>query len=284
MYGYVSVNTSELKVRESEEYNARYCGLCDSLRRNFGRVGQLTLQHDMAFLVYLLSGLYEPEETSFEGRCIAHPMKKRAFIRSDISDYAADMNVLLAWFKLEDDKEDDNSKKARIMMAALRKGADRVRSKYPEKVEAINAAFSHLHRLEDEGSESLDEVSGSFGDVMAQVCDYRGDEWSGELRKVGYYLGKFIYIMDAYEDMEDDRKSGSYNCLIKIYDGFPSRDEAEYFVYGLLNMVMAECARAFEMLPIVNNVEVLRNIIYAGVWRRWTELHKDEIEAAQNAG
>lgn len=283
MYGYVSVNTAELKMREFDEYQAWYCGLCNCLKKDFGRAGQLTIQHDMTFLIYLLQGLYEPEEHSFDGRCIAHPAKKRTFIQSEISSYAADMNILLAWYKLVDDWEDDRSKKARVMMAALKKGAKKVQDKYPEKAKAVDTAFSRLSELEKGGSDMLDEVSGCFGDVMAEVCDYKNDEWSDELRRIGFYLGKFIYIMDAYEDMEADRKKGDYNCLIKIYDGFEKKEDAEEFVYRLLNMVMAECARAFEMLPIVKNAEVLRNIIYAGVWGKWTEMHREQCGCEENA-
>ena len=278
MYGYVSVNTSELKVREFDEYNAWYCGLCHCLKKGFGRAGQLIIQHDMTFLIYLLQGLYEPAESSFSGRCIAHPMKKRTFTVSDVSSYAADMNILLAWYKLVDDWEDDKSKKARVMMAALKKGAKRVREKYPKKAEAVEAAFNKLGELEKDGSDQLDAVSGCFGEVMAEVCDFRDDEWSDELRRIGFFLGKFIYIMDAYEDMESDKKTGSYNCLVNVYDGFEKKEDAEMFVYSLLNMVMAECAKAFEMLPIVRNAEVLRNIIYAGVWGKWSELHPEECQ------
>lgn len=278
MYGYVSVNTSELKMREFDEYQAWYCGLCNSLKKGYGRAGQLTIQHDMTFLIYLLQGLYEPQEHSFTGRCIAHPAKKRTFTQSEVSSYAADMNILLAWYKLKDDWEDDKSKKARVMMAALKKGAHRAMEKYPEKSEALEAAFEKLRKLENEKSESLDAVSACFGEVMAEVCDYKSDEWSDELRRIGFFLGKFIYIMDAYEDMESDKKTGDYNCLIKIYDGFEEKPQAEEFVYGLLNMVMAECARSFELLPIVKNAEVLRNIIYAGVWGKWAQLHPEECD------
>ena len=282
MYGYVSVNASELKMREFDEYNAWYCGLCSCLKKDFGRAGQLVIQHDMTFLIYLLQGLYEPGTRTFTGRCIAHPLKKRSFTQSEISSYAADMNILLAWYKLKDDREDDKSKKALVMMAALKKGAKRVREKYPEKAAAIEKAYGHLSSLEKAGCEALDEVSGSFGEIMAEVCDYKGDEWSDELRRIGYYLGKFIYIMDAYDDMESDKKKGDYNCLIKIYDGFKEKEEAEGFVYSLLNIVMAECARTFEMLPIVSNSEVLRNIIYAGVWSRWSEMHQEDCQSDES--
>ncbi len=273
MYGYVSVNTSELKMREFDEYNARYCGLCDSLRKNFGRAGQLTIQHDMTFLIYLLNGLYEPHESTFSGRCIVHPMKKRNFRRTDITDYAADMNVLLAWYKLVDDWEDDRSKKARIMMLALKKGASEVKEKYPEKSAKIGAAFTHLRSLEKESSSDVDTVSGCFGKVMAHVCDIYGDEWSGLLRKTGFYLGKFIYIMDAYEDMREDEKNNSYNPLIPKKNLFLSDEDFEVYVYTILNNIMAECAKYFEKLPVKRDLQILRNIIYAGVWRRWEEMH-----------
>lgn len=276
MYGYVSVNTSELKMREFDEYNARYCGLCDSLREGFGRVGQLTIRHDMTFLIYLLNGIYEPREKSFTGRCIAHPMKKRNFLKTDITDYAADMNILLAWYKLVDDWEDDRSKKARIMMAALKKGATDVKEKYPEKSAKIGAAFTHLRSLEQESSVDLDSVSGCFGKVMAHVCDIYGDEWSGLLRKTGFYLGKFIYIMDAYEDMREDEANNSYNPLLAKKNLFPSDEEFEIYIYTILNNIMADCAGAFEKLPVKKDAQIIRNIIYAGVWRRWEEMHTPE--------
>lgn len=273
MYGYVTVNSPELKVREQEEVNAWYCGLCSCLKDKFGRAGQLTINHDMNFLILLLNGLYEPKTEHFTGRCVIHPMTKRLFLTSEISRYAADMNILLAWYKVCDDWKDEKKIKARAMITGLRKSAGKVMDKYPKKAKSIRKAFKNLSVYEDGASEDLDIVSGQFGKVMAEVCDIYGDEWSAYLRRIGFSLGRFIYIMDAYEDMEEDSSKDDYNCLNMHVGKFDTKEKFDEFVYNVLNNIMAECAKNFEMLPITENVEILRNIIYAGVWRRWEELH-----------
>lgn len=273
MYGYVTPNSPELKVREQEEVNAWYCGLCSCLKARFGRAGQLTLNHDMNFLILLLNGLYEPQKRSTVGRCIVHPMTKRVFLTSRISEYAADMNVLLAWYKVVDDWRDEKKIKARAMMAGLKGSAKKVITRYPEKARVISKAFKKLSRFEQEGSSDLDKVSDQFGKVMAEVCDIYEDEWSNQLRGIGFSLGRFIYIMDAYEDMKEDEEKGNYNCLLKHLKNFETGEKFDEFVYNVLNNVMAECAKNFEILPITENAEIIRNIIYAGVWGRWEELH-----------
>lgn len=273
MYGYVTPNSPELKVREQDEVNAWYCGLCSCLKERFGRAGQLTLNHDMNFLILLLGGLYEPEKHRSVGRCIVHPLTKRVFLTSKISGYAADMNILLAWYKVADDWKDEKKLKARAMMTGLRGSAKKVMTKYPKKAKAISRAFKKLSRFEQQGSEDLDKVSGQFGKVMSEVCDIYGDEWSSHLRNVGDSLGRFIYIMDAYEDMKEDEEKGNYNCLLKHLKNFETGEKFDEFVYNVLNNVMAECAKNFEILPITENAEIIRNIIYAGVWGRWEELH-----------
>lgn len=276
MYGYVTANTPELKVRENEELSAWYCGLCSCLKNEFGRAGQLTLNHDMTFMVLLLNGLYEPRRKEFVSRCIVHPLTKRAFITSEISNYAADMNILLAWYKVVDDWKDEKKLKARAMITGLRKGVRKVFDRYPQKAGKIRAYFKRLSALEKDGSDDIDLVSGQFGNIMSMVFDIYGDEWSEQLQALGKSLGQFIYIMDDYEDMEEDRRKGNYNCLLKHLDNFNTREKFDEFVYNVLNALMAECAGNFEILPITLNVEILRNIIYAGVWRRWEELHKTD--------
>ena len=276
MYGYVTVNSPELKVKEQDEVNAWYCGLCSCLKKSFGRAGQITINHDMNFLILLLNGLYEPEKKEFTGRCIVHPLTKRRFLTSEVSEYAADMNILLAWYKVVDDWKDDRKLKARAMITGLRGGARKVMRKYPGKAKVISSAFRKLSHLEQETSEDIDRVSGEFGRVMAEVCDYRSDEWSRQLRSIGFSLGRFIYIMDAYEDMKEDIQKGEYNCLVKHRKSFGSDEQFDEFVYNVLNEIMADCARSFEYLPVTENGEIIRNIIYAGVWRRWEELHNTE--------
>ena len=109
MFGYVVVNQSEMKFKEYDVYRSYYCGLCQSLKERYGVLGQLSLNYDMTFILMLLTGLYEPKEQEDQCRCVAHPLEKHATRRNLFTDYVADMTVLFACYKAEDDWEDENS-------------------------------------------------------------------------------------------------------------------------------------------------------------------------------
>ena len=119
---YVVVNKPELKFREFDVYRAYYCGLCHSLSKRHGLSGQLTLSYDMTFLVILLSSLYEPEHSVTSKRCIVHPLKRQNIISSEFTDYVADMNVILSYFKCLDDWHDDRSVLKLAYSKLLKKG------------------------------------------------------------------------------------------------------------------------------------------------------------------
>lgn len=120
MFGYIVVHKPELKVREYETYRASYCGLCHSLKKQSGRIGQLTLSFDMTFLALLLTGLYEPETVTKSARCIAHPVEKHFYRENRYFDYAADMNVLLTYYKCLDDWQDERKLTACLFGQALK--------------------------------------------------------------------------------------------------------------------------------------------------------------------
>ena len=122
-----------------------------------------------------------------------------------------------------------------------------------------------LAQLEAEGSEDLDAVSGCFGELMAELFDYRQDHWSPELRSIGFHLGKFIYLLDAYDDLARDEKKGSYNPL-RTLSRQPGYEEEMREIFELL---LARCARSFERLPCVEDADLLRNILYSGVWLKY---------------
>ena len=115
------------------------------------------------------------------------------------------------------------------------------------------------------GSEDLDAVSGCFGELMAELFDYKQDHWSPELRSIGFHLGKFIYLLDAYDDLERDKRKGAYNPL-KTLSTQPGYEEEMKEIFELL---LARCAQSFERLPCVEDADLLRNILYSGVWLKY---------------
>ena len=152
-----------------------------------------------------------------------------------------------------------------------------IEKKYPRQVKVIVESLNALQECEKRGVTDLDEVARCFGLLMAEFFVYRQDVWEEDLRQVGFYLGKFIYLIDAYEDLEKDIKNGSYNPLIAM----SKEEKYEETCKQILTMMMAECTKAFERLPLVVETEILRNILYAGVWCKYDRLRKEKIKTGE---
>lgn len=271
MFGYIIINKGDMKFKEFDIYQAYYCGLCKVLKEKYGLTGQMTLSYDMTFIIMLLSGLYESETETDYCKCVAHPFERHMTKINEYTEYAADMNILLSYYKCKDDWM-DNKKYGRLLYAQLlKKGYHHLEQKYGCKIRRIEALMEQLTKREIEGCTDVDEMSRLFGEVMAQITVYKDDEWKENLYKMGLYLGKFIYLCDAYEDIEKDLKEVNYNPFYELYK-YPDFEEQ---CRSILVMMMSECSREFEKLPILDHIEILRNIIYSGVWYRYEKIHSE---------
>lgn len=287
MFGYVLVNKPELKIKEFDLYRSYYCGVCHALKEGYGLTGRMTLNYDMTFLAMLLSDLYDKEDCDFEARCLPHPMKKHHEKRNEFSKYCADMCVFLSYYKGVDDWNDEHGPRGWLEKSALKAKADRVRSLYPEKCSLIEKQLDMLSIVENAGQQPIDKCANAFGEIMGEIFCYKDDIFREDLYNVGFFLGKFIYILDAYEDVEKDLKKGEYNPFKDEYEGavrtgnFTKFDED---VMNILMLMIGECTDAFEKLPLIENVEVLRNILYSGVWVRFKNCQEKRQEERTKEG
>lgn len=259
MFGYVIINKPEMKLKDFDLYRSYYCGLCRDLKESFGFKGQLTLNYDLTFLAILLDGLYEDNTTISECRCIVHPFSKHATRRNEYTDYAADINVLLTYYQCLDDWKDEKNRKKKRFAKSLKSRAKKVMDKYPEKAKNIEKELKALAEYENAGEENIDLTSGCFGRIMSELFLFKKDEWQQYLEAMGFFLGKYVYILDAYCDYESDMQKGSFNALKGIGNDKDTIKE-------ILTITMSECTRNYEMLPIVENNDILQNILYSGVW------------------
>ena len=265
MFGYVVMNKPEIKFKDFDMYRSFYCGLCRELKERYGLSGQITLTYDITFVILLLSGLYEPPTKKGSTRCIVHPVRRQPVRKNAITEYAADMNIFLTYYKCKDDWNDERSIPG-FAFGKLLEGKEKKSEKlWGKKVQTIVFCLDELSALEKENATDIDRVSGCFGRIMAEIFAYREDVWEPTLRRMGFYFGKFIYLLDAYDDVEEDVKKGNYNPFSKDYiiKGFDDR------VKNMLMMMMAETCREFEKLPIIKYTDILRNILYSGVWCRF---------------
>lgn len=271
MFGYITVNKDELKIKDYRKYKSYYCGVCHSLKKLYGFNGQITLTYDMTFLAVLLSSLYEDETEMVMRRCVPHPIIKHESISNEFSDYAASMNVMLTYYKLKDDWEDEKSLKSNAMSGLLKRAYKKAAKKYPDKAECIEQYILKQYESETKKEQSIDIVSSHTGEMLAHLFDMKEDVWQSDLWRMGFFLGKFIYVMDAYDDLEKDIKKNNYNPLINMASEPDFNDRCE----NILTMYAAESSKAFETLPILDNADILRNILYSGIWNRFDKIKND---------
>ncbi len=261
MFGYVTANKPELKMREFGRYKAFYCGLCRRLGKNNGAVSRLTLSYDMTFLILLLSSLYEPEEQQERHRCLIHPGKKQWMIYNQITDYASDMNVLLSCYHFQDDWEDERSIAGFCGAKVFAGRAKKIAGQYPRQAKVIREQLGRLAELEQKGITEPDAISRPFGELMSDLFVYREDAFQDILRSFGFYLGKYIYLLDAFMDLEKDLKKGSFNPFRESTDRKDFEESVRQMLEGTIRQAVAE----FEKLPLEQDLPILRNILYEGV-------------------
>ncbi len=269
MFGYITINKEELKIKDFKKYQSYYCGVCHSLKDRYGFAGQVTLTYDMTFLAILLTSLYEDKTEPVRYHCVPHPFSKHYATYNQYTDYAAAMNIMLTYYKLKDDWEDEKSVKSNAMAGVLKKAYTKAALDFPRQAKAIEKYIASQHQAELNNETNLDKVSAYTGDMLAELFDMNQDEWSEELKRIGFFLGKYIYILDAYDDIDRDIKKDNYNPL-KAHKEEPNFKEK---CQQVLIMMAAESSKGFEALPILDNADILRNILYSGIWSRFDTIN-----------
>lgn len=261
MFGYVTASLKELDKDAEKRYGAVYCGICRRIRIQSGNVARMGLSYDMAFLALLLMSLYEPEETGGGKACALHPVRRRPWVDNAFIRYAADMNVALGYYNFLDDWEDDGKYTAKLLAGQFGKHLPEIAQRYPRQCRAIEDCIRQLSRLEKDGCGNPDEPASCFGILMGELLTYEEDLWAPTLRQMGFYLGRFIYLLDAALDYEKDEKKAKYNPYLAMGTG---KDWPRWEEYLLLTM--GRCTDFFEKLPLVQDKPLLDNILYSGVW------------------
>ena len=264
MFGYVRANLNDLSEQEKTRYRAFYCGLCQALGERHGQRGRMTLSFDMTFLTMFLGSLYEPEEKAGEMRCVPHPARPHPFVRTEITDYAADMTVALSYFKCLDDWQDDRKPAAKAGADLLSRCYDAVKERWPVQTAVMETSLRELSEVEKRRVESPDAAAGAFGKLMGGLFVMKDDYWRGALRAFGTSLGRFIYLADAACDYDKDRKSGSYNPVVLM-------GRAPEDMRDVLMQTLGAASSAFESMPMLRDEHILRNVLYSGVWQTYNE-------------
>ena len=265
MLGVMTVRKDEMKFREFDRYRAYYCGLCRAIGKRCGSACRMALSFEMTFLAMLHTSLYEAETAQEKRRCVAHPLHPQRMLCNEAIDYAAELSALTSYYDLRDGWEDERRVDRLAESALLKKAAARAGERLPRQRAAVERYVKALHEIERRDDQNLDAAANLTGEMLAELYVMREDVYAGDLRELGYYLGKFIYLCDCYEDIERDVKKKNYNPLI----GRSARETFAADCEQMLSDMMARAARAFERLPLLEDAEIMRNILYSGIWLRF---------------
>ena len=271
MFGYVKVNSPELKVKEYEYYRGAYCGLCRSMGKCTGQCSRMTLNYDFLFLAMFRIGM-EKVSVSFEQkRCLAHPFKKKnSMCQNPVLDYCANAAALLNYHKIMDDLADEKGmKKLRAIFAkpfvkrarkkALRRGLS-------ELDERIAQNLRKLSELEAQNIASVDVPAEIFGDLLADIVSYGLEGYDARIASiVGKGVGKWIYIIDALDDLPDDAKKNRYNPFLMLYGEMPEKEALASMEMALKNE-LCDVESAIELIDFENEMvqNIIFNILYIG--------------------
>ena len=264
MFGTMIADISSLSEDAKRRYRGCYCGLCRSIGRRCGQVCRCCLTYDMVFLTLTLNALYEPEEREEARPCPVHPLGKRRSWTSPVTDYAADLNVLLARLNALDDWEDDRSLRKLGEAKLLEKGAARAAERNPRQWAAIRESMEELRAAEARRDPSPDPGANAMARLLGELFVWREDRWESTLRALGENLGRFIYLLDAVTDRKRDERRGLYNPVSAMAAGGAGEEDLR----SILLTLMADAAAAWERLPLLRDAETQRSILYSGVWRQ----------------
>lgn len=308
MFGYVRPYKPELLVREYSQYKAIYCQLCRVLGREYGPLARFALSYDCAFYAMVALSVGKEQVEEHKGRCVCNPMKACTYLPSPGEAYkkAAALCVLLTYYKLKDNCADEgffSSLGSRLLLPVVSPQAKKAAKRYPFLARTVEAAMESQRQAEQEqaGVDPCAEPTAKmlealFGELAG--CEGAGGQASRQqrpaLESFGYFLGRWVYLMDAADDLQEDLRTGSFNPFIRRLglEGKRELSEDERKTAALacneaLNATAARLDLAVNLIdlgpfgPIIENVaqkglaEIQREILFL----RIKEKPRRELEA-----
>lgn len=283
MFGYVTPLKAELKVKDFTKFRSYYCGLCFQLKNSAGNIPRMVLNYDMTFLAILLDSLSVKEPNIEIKRCIAHPKdKKQVIINNDALHYAAAMNLTLYYHKLKDDIQDDNNLKSKVFEKILYPYQKKINKSIDDINDIIRVNLRTLTELEkNKNFSSIDEICHPFSDIVGNILKAYPNEFindseslRNELYKLGYTLGKWIYLIDAFDDLKDDIEKKKFNPINYLFneDNKPYK-ELISLIQGRLEFTILNCSYnckdIISKLPLKRNEDILKNILELGMMDKY---------------
>lgn len=277
MFGYITPFKNELKIKDLESFRAYYCSICANIKNKFGNLPRLGLNYDTTFFAVLLDSLSPNTNEIISTSCIRHPLSKRDFIASSNAvDYASDLNICLLYYKILDDTMDDNSISSKILLKAIKPYYKKVTFNNISNI--LDKNLSTLNEMEQSNKTYLlDEICHPFSNLIGEILktypfeiNEDSEDTRNKLYVFGYTLGKYIYLIDALDDLKKDMHNlnfnpieNSYNTNNLPYDELIKKIKSS-IDFNLISLI-SNCSEQLEMLPLTKNKNIIKNVINLGL-------------------
>lgn len=268
MFGYVKPDTPYLCMKDDVLYKALYCGVCKSIGCSCGAAARFTLTYDIAFLSAVTHNLLGIDVKIERKHCIAHPFTKRPIAKpDDLSLILGSLNVILAYFKISDDVADNG--RGRVKRFLVKRGFKRAAKACPKLCEIVEFEYSKLSSMEKSGENRIDLIADPFACMLSRLSDELLKDKATEYTRLFFYnLGKWIYVIDALDDYDEDIKKGNYNAFYVAYgaESFEKlKQSAAEDVNFILSAIISSIDEAISKLEFKFNADLIRNVASRGV-------------------
>ena len=274
MFGYIRACKPEMRIKEYELYKAVYCSLCKELGKSYGFLARFTLSYDFTFLAVLSMSLSDKCFSTKRKACACNPLKKCNYL-SDMSDLKmpAGAAMILLYYKMLDNLSDEKGFKRfkyKLSKPFFSSAYKKAKKQFPHIDEIVKEYIDSQNELEKDNCCDLDRAAEPTAVMMSKLFMTLTDDPLAArcLDRVGYCIGRYIYILDAAVDLEEDIKLKRYNPLKSKAD---DTDFIKNFVAPQLNICIAEAAKAYELIDIKKFKNILDNLIYLGLQDTFTK-------------
>ncbi len=279
MFGYVKTDKPEMKIKEYETYRGLYCSLCKAMGKHFGVLSRLTLSYDITFLVLTRLSFSGTVPNFSSGRCPFNPAKKCNYCNNTSEElrYAAAVSMMMFYFRVKDNISDGNIFKRLLMYLILpwaKLKYNKAKKMYGEIALTIEECMKKQKQTENKNSDIPDEAAHESAHALGKIAAHNMNDTEGDIYRFGYGIGKWVYLLDALDDIEKDIKSGSYNVFVNKYGlraGDTAKDIGEA-VTGTVNMCGGFFAEAYEKIENKSMTSIMENIIYDGMYKTFDNI------------
>lgn len=279
MFGYVRYDLPNLYIKDLMLYKAMYCGLCKGIGASCGQAARVGLTYDVAFLSALLHNISGTDVRVERAHCVEHCIRKRPIAALDpLTEELGALNTVLVYYKLTDDIHDGGKGRGRRIW--FRKGFKRAKKKYPELVSVVESYMKEQGQVEKAKTPSPDRAADPSANMMRALSDHLlKDKATPYTAGLFYELGKWVYLIDALDDYDKDKKKGNYNPFLLSY---PEEDKKQFvekhgkelgFVFSSVFRTIAESKK---QIKFHFNTDLIDNILFRGLIRETDRVMKNE--------